>query len=115
MAALKYPLELNQGEDVSIVFPVFDPVTNEPLIVDGWTAKSQVRSSQSSITVLYEWSAANNNITVAGTSVTLRVLAADTQSWTWANGRYDIELIDPSGKVTRIVEGTVQVSLEITR
>lgn len=113
MTALKYDMQINQGETWSITFPVFDS-TGNPLTVDGWTARAQIRQETTSPGVLFEWSTALGNMTVAGTTVTLRLTPVDTATWYWHIGLYDIELSDPGGNITRIVEGNVIVDAEIT-
>jgi hypothetical protein len=114
MAALQYDLPINQGETCSFTFPVFDGA-GDPLTVDGWTAKAQIRRYPTSVIVFYEWSAANQNIVVSGSSITLQLSAADSAAWTWNNGCYDLDLTDPDSNVTRIAEGAVRVSSEVTR
>lgn len=113
MTAFQYTMQLNQGETSSLVFPVLDQF-GTPVSVAGWTGKAQIRASDFSPVVLYEWSPANFNITVSGTSVTLRVPAAASMAWTWTSALYDIILTDLSGNVYRIAEGPVQVDPAIT-
>ena len=108
MTALKYTVKLNQGETSSLIFPILDEF-GAPVNVTGWTAKSQIRSAPGIPTVLYEWSATAGNLTVSGSSVTLRVPAADSSGWTWTSAEYDLILIDLNGNVYRIAEGPVQV------
>lgn len=114
MAALKYDMRINQGETWSIAFPVLD-ANGIPLTVNGWTARAQVRQYTTSPGTLFEWSTAIGNATVAGTTVTLRLTPADTATWFWGSALYDIELSDPSGNITRLVEGKVLVDPEVTR
>lgn len=113
MTALQYTVKLNQGETSSLVFPVIDEF-GAPVTVTGWVGKSQIRASDGSPAVLYEWSVAHSNITVTGTTVTLRVPAADSAGWTWTNALYDLILTDQSGNVYRIAEGPVVVDPAIT-
>lgn len=110
---LHYDMAINQGETVSIIFPVIDPI-NQPVTVDGWTGRAQVRETELS-PVLYEWSAGANNIVVAGTTVTLSIAAAVSSLWRWSTGEYDIEITDPAGSVYRIAQGRVRVDAEITQ
>lgn len=110
---LSYPLHINQGETWEMTFPIIDS-TGQPVDVDGWTAKAQVRHGPFE-PVLYEWSAAHSNITIAGTSVTLTVLATTSSDWAFTEGSYDLELTDTLGRVYRVAEGPVRVSEEITR
>lgn len=109
---LWFDLAINQGETTSIIFPVIDQ-NGQPVNVTGWTARAQIRETELT-PVLYEWSAANSNITVSGTSVTLSVPAATSAVWMWTAGRYDLELTDTRGSVYRIAEGKVHVSPQMT-
>lgn len=113
MTALNYTIELNQGETSALMFPVLDGF-GAPVNVTGWTGKAQIRSAPHIPTVLYEWSAANGNITVSGTTVTLRVSAADSTAWTWLAGVYDLILTDTNGNVYRIAEGAVEIDPAVT-
>jgi hypothetical protein len=113
---LRYDLCVNQGETRSFLFPVLDG-TGEPLPVDGWSARSQVRqpSLSAGVTPDFEWSTAVGNAVVAGTSVTLKLAPADTMAWNFCRARYDLILTDPSGDVTRLAEGDVILSAAVTR
>jgi len=109
---LHYDLFINQGATWAVTFPVIDD-NQQPLIVTGWTAMAQVRPKPDE-PVLYEWSAANSNIVVSGSSVTLQVAAAVSSAWAWTDAHYDLELIDLGGKVYRLAQGRVCVSQETT-
>lgn len=115
MAALEYDMTINQGETWSIAFPVLDGA-GDPLPVDGWHVRAQIRLYKNSATPAFEW---NNtsllNAVVAGTSVQLRLTPADTALWKFEHALYDVELTDPQGGVTRIAEGRVLLKAEITR
>lgn len=109
---LLFPLNINQGETYSVTFPVVD-ANGAPVNVTGWTARSQIRQTPVDA-ILYEWSAANHNIVVTGTTVTLTVSPADSSLWEWTSARYDLDLTDLSGNVSRLAEGDVCVSPAIT-
>lgn len=113
MTALKYPMALNQGETSSLVFPILDEF-GSPVTVTGWTGKAQIRAKPGGPAVLYEWSTAHSNITVTGTTVTLRVPAVDSAGWSWLCGFYDLILTDLSGNVYRIAEGPVRIDPSTT-
>jgi len=55
------------------------------------------------------------DITVAGTNVELVIPAADSSEWMWRHGVYDVELVDLIGHPTRLIQGSVTVSPEVTR
>lgn len=115
MATLTFPLNINQGEAWSVTFPVID-ANNNPMNVTGWTAKAQIRGAPGE-TVLYEWSAANSNITVSGTTVTISLTGAVSAAWTWIgiNAEYDLYVTNLSGQPYRIAQGPVIVSPEVTQ
>jgi hypothetical protein len=111
-----YTLTVRQGETYRIGIPVFNGV-NEPISLEewaGWTCRGQIRARATSPTVLYEWTAGDDLVMAVG-EVQLTVPAEESSTWTWTMGRYDIEIIDPYGAVTRLIEGHVVVLPEITR
>lgn len=110
---LTFPLKINQGETWEMTFPVVDSA-NVPVDVTGWSARAQVRHG-SLEPVLYEWSAGNSNLTLSGSTVTLKVTATVSSSWSFTEGSYDLELTDTLGRVYRIAEGSVKIKQEITR
>jgi hypothetical protein len=48
-------------------------------------------------------------------TVLLTINDADTTAFDFVRGVYDIEVIDSDGIVTRLVEGNVELSKEVTR
>lgn len=47
-------------------------------------------------------------------TISLGISAVDTAGLTWDTGVYDLEMVSPAGKVTRIFSGKVTVSKEVT-
>jgi hypothetical protein len=112
---LSYTLRIKQGETWRCTFPVTQ-LPSGTTSVDGMTARAQVRAATGAATVLYEWSAANGNITAEDLSVILTVGASESSAWTWRRGVYDLELTDPIGGGTAcLASGWVYVTPEITR
>jgi hypothetical protein len=104
-------LFVDAGTDYSTIITV--AATNgQPLNLTGYSVASQMRKSYSSSTVynftssLYD--AANGKV---------RLQLSNTQSSAIPAGRwlYDVEITSPSGTKTRVVEGIVTVTPEITR
>lgn len=83
----------------------------------GWTARMQVRQRHIADTALLDLTTANGGITLGGAAGTISLLATDTQTGALPEGvwRYDLELIDGSGKVKRLVEGSFTVTPQVTR
>lgn len=83
----------------------------------GWTARMQVRQKHTADTKLLDLTTSNGGITLGGAAGTVAIYATDTQTAALPAGvwRYDIELINGSGKVGRFLEGTFTVTPEVTR
>jgi len=112
---LHYDLRINQGESLRLAIPVLDD-NGSGVTVTGMTARAQIRSWDSSDTVLHEWSTTAGNLSLAGSQVILTVDPATSSAWTFRTGAWDLELVNPAlSTTTRLVEGLVVVEPEITR
>jgi hypothetical protein len=111
------PLTIEQGTTWQCRWPVADPTTGEPVDLTGWSARGQVRKWAGAEPVLHEWSVDADNLTLGVDGyLSITVDPAESSTWDWCDGRYDIELTDPNGtRVIRIAAGPVTVSPEITR
>lgn len=97
-----------------------DKATGTPIDLTGCTARMQVRAETGSSTVLLELTTENGGITLGGTAGTidLYVGATATAALGWEGGVFDLEIIHPGAlpdDVTRLAQGTVSVSPEVTR
>ena len=88
-----------------------------PIDLTGCSARMQVRPEIDSPAVLMELTTSNGRITLGGTAgtVDLFISAVDTAAITWDSGVWDIEILHPGDDVTRLAQGTVIVSPEVTR
>lgn len=76
----------------------------------------QVRRTIESSTALISLTTENGGIVIEPEDGSLTVFMTDEQtSSITSSGVYDIELIDPVGNVSRIVQGDFRLSLEVTR
>lgn len=84
--------------------------------LNSYTARLHIRERVTSTSTLYE-ATTDDDLTVNGSEgeVELEIPATETASWTWNKAVYDLEIISPDGKVSRIAEGNVKVSPEVTR
>lgn len=90
--------------------------TGDPINLTNYTARMQARPSyESAITVLNL--ANGTGITLGGTagSIDLLVPATTTAAIGAAQYVYDLEIASASDEVTRVIEGTLQVTPEVTR
>lgn len=109
MDVLRYDLIVNQGADYERPFPALD-VDDQPVSLAGWSAAGQIRAGAGSAAALHQL-----DVTLSDGDAVLRVPAATSAAWEWRLARFDIELTDPGGVVTRFVEGFVVVRPETTR
>jgi hypothetical protein len=116
MAAAQYDFQIEQGATLRKPI-VWKDGTGVVVNLTGYTAKMQVRRSVASEEVLLELSTDNGRIgiTPLDGQVELIFSAATTESIDWRRGKYDLELTDADGTVTRLIEGEISISREITR
>lgn len=88
-----------------------------PVNVSNYTAELQIRSLPSDPTSVLTLSTATGEITVTGSDGEFAVHATAAQTGAIDQGTYyyDIEITSPSGVVTRLAQGQVVVSPEVTR
>lgn len=105
-------LVIQQGTTWERRWRITDPESGEPRDLSEWTARGQIRISHAEDTVLYEWTDIDCD---ADGYVTIAVTPTESSAWTWRDAVYDLELVDPTGRVARIAQGAVRVSAEVTR
>lgn len=110
MATVKN-LVIDQGSHFSVTVVITDALEN-PLNLTGYTVRSQLRKSYGSntytaITMVIS-SAQEGEITMSLTN---------TQTSALRSGRYvyDVEIVSPGNVVTRVLEGIITVTPEVTR
>ena len=86
--------------------------TGQPLDLTNYTVKSQMRKSYSSSTA-YNFTASIYNATNG--KVKLELTAAQSEAIPPGRWLYDVEITSPSGTKTRVVEGIVTVTPQITQ
>jgi hypothetical protein len=107
--AVRQDLAVEQGTDLDF------PITIESLSVIGYTAELHVRAYVDSPDVLFEMSTTNGKISTTDGTVKLIFAEADFQGATWDSGVYDLEIVSPAGKKSRIMEGNFYIDPEVTR
>ena len=116
MPASTYDLYIEQGATwlKTITWNDSDGV---PIDLTGYTARMQFRSSVTSSTILATATTENGKITLGGAlgTIVITFSATDTTAFEFVSAVYDLELVSSSGFVTRLLEGGVEVSKEVTR
>jgi hypothetical protein len=88
-----------------------------PRDLTGYTAKMQIKDVIGG-TTLYELTTENGRIIIDGPNarISMEILDTVTSGFTWTHGVYDLEISSPEATptVTRLVQGSVTVTPEVT-
>jgi hypothetical protein len=104
---------MDQGTTFRNVLNLADDITNAPINVYGYTVTSQMRRSYYSVNAT-----ANIVCTVTNPSngeITMSMTAANTNLIKSGRYLFDVETIDRDGIVSRVLEGIITVTPQITR
>jgi hypothetical protein len=115
-----YPYAVNFIDGVAYrasdgsVAPTSDQV---PVNLTGCTGRMHIRAKLADPIPLLTLTTENSRMTLGGTAGTtdLFITDEDTTLITWTSGVWDLEIAHPSGDVTRLAEGSISVSKEVTR
>jgi hypothetical protein len=111
MAAGTYNFTLEQGSTFSRVITVQE--NSAAMDLSGYTARMQMRSTHDSSTVTLSFTASVTDAT--GGQITLSSSATTTAGIEEGIYVYDLEIESSAGTVTRLMEGQVTVTPEVTR
>ena len=113
MSAARYNLIIDQGTDFALEFIVKESGTAKDLS-SGFSARAHIRTTKDPVAALTEdFNCVIEDGSVAG-KITAKLTNTETSQITAGRYYYDLELVD-SGVVTRLLEGTVTVTQEVTR
>jgi hypothetical protein len=116
VAASTYNLLIEQGATFTLSL-VWRDSEGDAVDLTGYSARMQVRPSVTSEDVLLTLDSDGNGITLGGNTGAVAVLAtaAQTELIAAKRGVYDLELEAADGTVTRLLQGAVTISPEVTR
>ncbi|WP_344917336.1 hypothetical protein [Streptosporangium oxazolinicum] len=86
-----------------------------PVDLTGATARMEIRAKAGGA-LIHRLDTTNGGITLGGTSGTILLSIAPEVSSTWTilKAVYDLEVVEASGAITRLIQGPVSVSPEVT-
>jgi hypothetical protein len=128
MAAAKYPFTIEQGVTTILEFQYKDADEN-PIDLTGYSGRMQIKSdyADNAPTTYATFSSSlnpdNTGLSFSGSngttpptsgSIGLYISAATSSAFTFESAKYDLEIYSGS-LVTRLVEGTIKLSKEVTR
>ena len=109
-------------EGSTFTFDLFvTDATDVAVDLTGYDARMKIRKHVNDTTVLASWSVSGGEITLNGTSdpnLSISVTATATAALEWdGSAFYDLEIDDQGGTpvVTRLIEGYIELSREVTR
>lgn len=117
MAAGVYDITIEQGADFALPLTWKDE-NGDVIDLGGYTARMQIRETfDSDDYIVSLTSDPGGGITLGGVLGTVDVAISNTVTSTLPlmKAVYDIELESSSGYVTRLMQGTVSISREVTR
>lgn len=87
-----------------------------PKNLTGWTARMHIRESVDADTTIVELTTPGDiTISTNDAKITITIAATVTAGFDFDEAVYDLELLDATSKVTRLIEGTVTLCKEVTR
>lgn len=116
MSAVIYDFYVEQGATYQLDITWKQP-DGTPVNLTGYTARMQFRRNKRATEILFSGTTSNGVITLGGAAGTISITipAATTDDFSFNCAVYDIELESGGGIVYRLVEGSVEVSKEVTR
>lgn len=115
MLAGNYNFTIDQGAHFERVVTIRNS-DDELFDLTGYTARMQIRTEIDAEDTVIELTTENGGITLGDEegTITLVILSEDTAEIT-SDGVYDIEIIDETDRVFRVLKGKIRLEPEVTR
>ena len=115
MSAATTNLIIDQGATWEITF-TYKNINGTPINLTGYTAALQLRTSYDAVSSSLSLTSPSGGIVMGGTAGTIAITASATQTGGLAAGEYVYDLeITTGSKVTRLVQGRITVTPQVTR
>ena len=113
-----YTLKIKAGATYRRVFRW--TVSGVAVDLNGWSARSHIRryytDTVPTVSLTTDGGGAGGITLNSGGDGNIEYVITDTQTKIpWKTGVWDLELISPGGEVKRLLEGTVEVTPEVTQ
>jgi len=115
MAAGTLDFTIEQGATFNLLLTW--KIDDTPVNITNWTARLAARVDVEDSEVILSLTTSNGGITLGGAAGTISLNQTATQTAVLPAGTYvyDLELISAVGAVTRLVQGELNISPEVTR
>ena len=111
-------IQIEQGSTFSLTLNWTDSEgAIMPLASESWTARMKGREDKESSTEVFSWTSGAELI-LADTNPNIRIEVEATATAAYSApllGWYDLELVDATGNVYKIISGVLQIDREVTR
>jgi hypothetical protein len=117
MAAPTYNFEIEQGTTVVKVLQYTDSSGN-PIPLTGYVARMQMRPTVGSLIKYLDLGTVGpltGIVITAATGIITITISAALSATIPTDGVYDLEIESPAGVVTRLLQGSITISQEVTR
>lgn len=116
MSAGRYHIKIEQGADLLLDIDVKDSSSSAVNFSGYPTARSKFKNFVTDTASVVEANNTNGRLTFSNTTgrLSLNIPASVTTSLAEGEGVYDMEVVSNSGIVYRILEGTYEISPEVT-
>lgn len=106
---------IEKGADFAPGLMTWKDSNDVAIDITGYTARMQIRKDFGDAFEI-ELTTGNGRIVLGGTlgTIQLTIVNADTDALNAGNFKYDLELISSSGIVTRLLEGSLSISENVT-
>jgi len=113
MAAGRYDITIEQGATFSLPISYKDSTGSVLNLSSGYTSRMMIKESAGGTTIKSLTNGSGMTLAASGNNIVVDISATDTASMDFDNAVYDLE-IESGSTVTRVLEGKVRLSREIT-
>ena len=115
MAAGKYDIVIEQGATFKLPISYKDSTGSVVDLVsgNGYTSRMMIKESAGGTTIKSLTNGSGMTLAASGNNIVIEISATDTAAMDFSNAVYDLEIVSGT-EVTRILEGKVKLSREIT-
>ena len=117
MAAGIYNFTIEQGATFTRTFKYKDANGNPVDLYmdgDGYSARMEIKDKIGGSQLFFA-STSNLKLSISNTNfITLTIDDGTTSQFNFSNAVYDLEIISPTGVVTRLLQGKIKLSREVT-
>jgi len=116
MTAGNYNFVIDQGANWFLTV-VYKDSTGTAINLTGYTAALQIRDTYADSTTDLSLTSPSGGITITGATGTIAITATAVQTAAIAAGSYvyDLEITSSGGIVTRLIQGKISLSPQVTR